>query len=55
MADKNENTSRRPRLLLVDDEEGFATVLAKRLTRRKFHVATAHSGAPAFRSEATSR
>jgi DNA-binding NtrC family response regulator len=34
----------RIRLLLVDDEVGFATVLAKRLNRRNIEVTTAFSG-----------
>jgi DNA-binding response OmpR family regulator len=33
------------RLLLVDDEVGFADVVAKRLARRGLAVTTAHSGA----------
>lgn len=38
------------RLLLVDDEVGFAEVLAKRLGRRGLAVTTAHSGAAAIRA-----
>ncbi len=34
----------RIRLLLVDDEEGYVKVLAKRMTRRNMEVATALSG-----------
>jgi DNA-binding response OmpR family regulator len=37
------------RLLLVDDEEGYVAVLAKRLGRRNFHVTTALSGSEAIR------
>ena len=37
------------RVLLVDDEEGFVQVLAKRLTKRKFEVVTAYSGAEAIK------
>ncbi|MBI5251311.1 MAG: response regulator [Desulfomonile tiedjei] len=33
------------RILLVDDEEGFASTLAKRLARRNFRVTSAPSGA----------
>jgi len=33
------------RLLLVDDEVGFTTIMAKRLTRRNMVVTTAFSGA----------
>ena len=36
------------RILLVDDEEGFVDVLAKRLSRRKFDVTTAYSGGEAI-------
>ena len=32
------------RLLLVDDEEGYLEVMAKRLTRRKIEVVTAENG-----------
>ncbi len=38
-----------PQVLLVDDEEEFATVMAKRLGKRGFQVATAHSGSEAVR------
>jgi DNA-binding response OmpR family regulator len=34
----------RIRLLLVDDEEGYVKVLAKRMTRRNMEVSTALSG-----------
>ncbi len=37
------------KLLLVDDEEGYVTVLAKRLARRNFVVKTAFSGTEAIR------
>lgn len=37
------------RILLVDDEEGYVSVLAKRLTRRNFVVKTALSGMEAVR------
>lgn len=36
------------RVLLVDDEEGYVTVLAKRLSKRGFVVAAALSGAEAI-------
>ena len=36
------------KLLLVDDEVGFTDVLAKRLSRRGFRVATASSGEKAI-------
>lgn len=38
------------KILLVDDEEGFVAVLAKRMARRRFDVTTAHSGAEAIRT-----
>lgn len=40
---------RQPRILLVDDEEGYVAVLAKRLGKRDFVVKTALSGAEAIR------
>ena len=40
---------RQPRILLVDDEEGYVAVLAKRLGKRDFMVKTALSGAEAIR------
>ena len=39
----------RKRILLVDDEEGYVAVLAKRLARREFDVKTALSGSEAIR------
>jgi DNA-binding response OmpR family regulator len=36
------------RILLVDDEEGFITVLAKRLEKKGIHVTTALSGSEAI-------
>jgi DNA-binding response OmpR family regulator len=38
------------RLLLVDDEVGFTTVMAKRLSRRGFDVTTAFSGSQGIRA-----
>lgn len=38
------------RILLVDDEPGYVSVLAKRLSRRHFEVRTALSGAEAIRA-----
>ncbi len=49
MVDKNQEGKKVLRLLLVDDEEGFVAVLAKRLARRKFDVTTANSGAEAIK------
>ena len=37
------------KLLLVDDEEGYVNVLAKRLSKRNFFVKTAYSGTEAIR------
>ncbi len=37
------------RLLLVDDEEGYVSILAKRLTKRNFDVKTALSGTEGIR------
>ena len=41
---------KRVKILLVDDEEGYVTVLAKRLTKRNFLVKIALSGTEAIRS-----
>jgi DNA-binding response OmpR family regulator len=40
----------RIRLLLVDDEEGFVNVLAKRISRRNIDVTAAFSGAEAIQA-----
>lgn len=40
----------RIRLLLVDDEVGFATVMAKRLNRRDIEVTAAYSGSQGIQS-----
>ena len=45
----NRGQSPTARLLLVDDEEGFITVLAKRLGKRGMVVRTAPSGGEAIR------
>jgi DNA-binding NtrC family response regulator len=44
MVSETQNETGRLRLLLVDDEVGFTTVMAKRLTRRDMEVTTAFSG-----------
>jgi len=45
MVSETQNETGRLRLLLVDDEVGFTTIMAKRLTRRDMAVTTAFSGA----------
>ena len=45
MASETQNETGRLRLLLVDDEVGFSTVMAKRLNRRDMEVTAAFSGA----------
>jgi DNA-binding NtrC family response regulator len=45
MVSETQNETGRLRLLLVDDEVGFTTIMAKRLTRRDMEVTTAFSGA----------
>jgi DNA-binding response OmpR family regulator len=45
----NDNTGKNIRILLVDDEEGFVTILAKRMSRRNFDVTTAGNGADAIK------
>ena len=44
MVSETQNETGRLRLLLVDDEVGFTTIMAKRLTRRDMVVTTAFSG-----------
>ncbi|MFH0728000.1 MAG: response regulator [Pseudomonadota bacterium] len=45
----NGDMEKKIRILLVDDEEGFVTILAKRMSRRNFDVTTAGNGADAIR------
>jgi len=47
MAEEKNDTGKQTRILLLDDEEGFVNVLAKRLARRNFQVTTAYNGAKA--------
>lgn len=47
MAGENTQTVDRIRILLVDDEQGFADVLAKRLSRRNFDATAAYNGSEA--------
>ena len=44
-----QDQSKVTKLLLVDDEEGYVSVLAKRLSKRNFQVKTALSGSEAIR------
>jgi DNA-binding response OmpR family regulator len=44
-----QDQSKGTKLLLVDDEEGYVSVLAKRLSKRNFQVKTALSGSEAIR------
>ncbi len=47
--DSEKTLDKKTKLLLVDDEEGYISVLAKRLARRNFLVKTALSGIEAIR------
>ncbi|MDX9787705.1 MAG: response regulator [Desulfobacterales bacterium] len=49
MSAGNNNQSRPVKILLVDDEEGFVQVLAKRLRKRQFDVMTAGNGPEAIK------
>jgi len=44
MSETEEETSEGIRLLLVDDEEAYVKILAKRLAKRNYEVAVAFSG-----------
>ena len=44
-----QDQSKGTKILLVDDEEGYVSVLAKRLSKRNFQVKTALSGREAIR------
>ena len=44
-----QDQSKGTKILLVDDEEGYVSVLAKRLSKRNFQVKTALSGSEAIR------
>jgi len=44
MSETEAETSERIRLLLVDDEEAYVKILAKRLAKRNYEVAVAFSG-----------
>jgi DNA-binding response OmpR family regulator len=49
MPDSDQPSTKRMRLLLVDDEESYVNVLSKRMTKRNFEVSSAFSGAQAIR------
>ena len=50
MNDKtNDETRRRLRILLVDDEEAYVNVLAKRMAKRNIDVTTALNSSSAIR------
>ena len=49
MPDSDKPSTKRMRLLLVDDEESYVNVLSKRMTKRNFEVSSALSGAQAIR------
>ena len=48
MGETKENIKNRIKVLLVDDEEGYISILAKRMKRRDFDVTTALSGSDAI-------
>jgi DNA-binding NtrC family response regulator len=50
MGADNQDQPKRIRLILIDDEVGFTTVMAKRLTRRGLEVTSAFSGLEAIRA-----
>jgi DNA-binding NtrC family response regulator len=55
MVSETQNETGRLRLLLVDDEAGFTTIMAKRLTRRDMVVTTAFSGTQGIQALRTKR
>ncbi len=50
MTESQKVQERRVRLLLVDDEQGFVTVLAKRMSRRGIDVTTTFNGSEAIQT-----
>ena len=48
MSDGKKGQSRQIKILLVDDEEGYVNVLAKRMTKRQVEVSIALSGSEAI-------
>jgi DNA-binding NtrC family response regulator len=50
MTDGNKGQRRQIKVLLVDDEEGYVNVLAKRMTKRQVEVSIALSGSEAIQT-----
>jgi DNA-binding NtrC family response regulator len=50
MTDGKKGQSRQIKVLLVDDEEGYVNVLAKRMTKRQVEVSIALSGSEAIQT-----
>ena len=50
MSDGKKGQSRQIKILLVDDEEGYVNVLAKRMTKRQVEVSVALSGSEAVQT-----
>jgi DNA-binding NtrC family response regulator len=50
MSDGKKGQSRQIKILLVDDEEGYVNVLAKRMTKRQVEVSVALSGSEAIQT-----
>jgi DNA-binding NtrC family response regulator len=50
MSMDNQDPPKRIRLILIDDEVGFTTVMAKRLNRRGLDVTSAFSGSEAIQA-----
>ena len=50
MVGRDKGQSRQLKILLVDDEEGYVNVLAKRMTKRQVEVSVALSGSEAIQT-----
>ena len=50
MSKNEKNKAGRIKLLLVDDEKGFANIIAKRMSKRDIDVTKAYSGAEALQT-----
>ena len=50
MSSDRTETTRRIKLLLVDDEQGYVNILSKRLSRRNFAVTGVQSGEEAIQA-----